>query len=430
MKRNKAVRRNKGGLSVAVVLFALCSLATPVGTLGQTTYHFADLGTLGGNNSIPVCITNSGDVIGYSDTGKVDGSGNPIQHAFVWSRGEQCDVSNQPCDEARGMMHDLGTLGGNNSFAFGSNDEGQVVGYSDVPGGATSHATLWYKGTITDLGTFSGPDGFSFAQLINRKHEIVGASTTSDSSFHGFRWDDGVMTDLGTLGGPNSFGNGINDRGQIVGGATVSDIANPILGFPPYYGTLWDDDEIVNLTGETSAAAFNINNRTQVVGRLLVPDPKEGGVAHAFLWQEGVLTDLGVPGGDDNSEATSLNDNGQIVGDAGVGFIESYTQDRALLWQNGVRYDLNTLIPDNTGYHLIAAAAVNASGEIVVSAVRLGTENTHAALLTPLREDIGNHVESLEPEASMEPPFLSPHAQHMLDHARRMKSGRRPEPNN
>ena len=420
---------NLKNVAVLAPVLMLFSLAMLTGAVAQTKYSIRDLGTLGGNNSIPIWITNSGDVIGYSETGKVDGFGNPIQHAFVWRRSERCDNSYQACDEVRGMMQDLGTLGGNNSFAFGGNEEGEIVGYADVSGGATSHAAEWHQGTITDLGTLAGPDVFSFAQLINNRREIVGGSTTSDGSFHGFLIAHGVMTDLGTLGGPNSFGNGINERGQIVGGATVSDVVNPILGFPPYYGTLWDDDEIVNLTSGTPAAAFNMNNRSQVVGRLLVPDPLEGGVAHAFLWHKGVLTDLGVPAGDDNSEANSLNDNGQIVGDAGVGFIETYTQDRALLWQNGVRHDLNTLIPGNTGYHLIVAAAVNASGEIVVWAVQLSTGNVHAVLLTPRHSDaVATSVEQTEPSASA--PSLSEHARRLLSLARNLKSGFRRQPNN
>src|SRR6516164_4044149 len=92
---------------------------------------------------------------------------------------------------------------------------------------------------IMDLGTLAGSDGFSYAQQINNSHEIVGGSPTANGTLRGFLWDRGVMTDLGTLGGPNSFGNGINDGGQIVGGANVSDTINPILGFPPYYGALW-----------------------------------------------------------------------------------------------------------------------------------------------------------------------------------------------
>jgi probable HAF family extracellular repeat protein len=398
------------------VLAALLGLTTQTRAAAQSKYSIADLGTLGGNNSVPIWITNTGDVIGFSETGKVDGFGNPIQHAFRWS------------DD--GGIQDLGTLGGNNSFASGGNDEGQIVGYADVPGGATSHAALWYRGTITDLGTLAGPEGFSFANLINNKHEIVGASTTSNGSFRGFVWDRGVMTELETLGGSNSFALGINDRGQIVGIAQLSDVVDPILGFPDYYGTLWDHGEMVNLTPGTPADAFNINNKSQVVGRLLLPDPVEGGVAHAFLWQEGVLTDLDVPAGDDNSEANSLNNHGQIVGDAGVGFIESYVQDRALLWQNGGRFDLDTLIPHDSGYHLIAAFDVNDRGEIVVSAVQKSTGHIHAALLTPQSGEIGNDATSSEAEVATGLLSLSPRAQHMLEHTRRMKAGRRPGSNN
>lgn len=390
-------------------LIVLC-LVLPIGAVGQAKYSITDLGTLGGDNSIPIWITNTGDVIGYSETGKFDGAGNPIQHAFVWSKG---------------TMQDLGTLGGNNSFGLGANEEGQIVGYADVPGGATSHAALWYKGTITDLGTLAGPNGFSFAQQINSSHQVVGGSTTAEGEFRGFVWDSGVMTELGTLGGPNSFGNGINDRGQIVGGATISDAVDPILGFPPFYGALWQSGEITTLTPGVPAAAFNINNRTQVVGRILVPDPTEGGVAHAFVWQDGMLTDLGMPAGDDNSEANSLNNNGQIVGDSGVGFIESYAPDRALLWQNGTRFDLNTLTPSDSGYHLIVAFDVNARGEIVVCAVQLSSGNIHAALLSPHAANVGSNAGPSAAESTTAFPSVSPRAQRMLEHARNMKSGRR-----
>lgn len=393
-------------------LIVLC-LLLPIGAVGQAKYSITDLGTLGGDNSIPIWITNTGDVIGYSEIGKFDGFGNPIQHAFLWSDG---------------MMQDLGTLGGNNSFGLGGNDEGQIVGYADVPGGTTSHAALWYKGTITDLGTLAGPNGFSFAQQINNEYQIVGGSTTADGTFRGFVWDRGVMTELGTLGGSNSFALGINDRGQVVGIAQLDDAVNPILGFPPYYGTLWDHDGIVNLTPDTAGVdAFNINNKSQVVGRILVPDAKERGVAHAFLWQDGVLSDLGVPAGDDNSEANSLNNQGQIVGDSGIGFIESYAPDRALLWQNGSRFDLNTLIPSSSGYHLIVAFDVNARGEIVVCAVQLSSGNIHAALLSPQAAKATGSASAFAADSTTAVPSLSPRAQRMLEHASHMKSGRRAE---
>src|SRR5438552_3209559 len=163
---NKTMKRNSIVFATALVL---SGLATPRCGVAQTNYTLTELGTFGGNNSIPFWITNTGDVIGFSETGKVDVFGNPIQHAFLWSKG---------------MMQDLGTLGGNNSSATGAGDEGVAAGIADVTGGATSHAVIWYNGAITDLGTLSGLGGFSYAQFVNDQQQVVGGSTTSEGGFH------------------------------------------------------------------------------------------------------------------------------------------------------------------------------------------------------------------------------------------------------
>jgi probable HAF family extracellular repeat protein len=426
--------------TIVGLLIAACGLLfmAPRGSAaGQATYGITDLGTLGGNNSVPIWVTNSGDVVGFSDTGQFDSSGFPIDHAFRWRKG---------------VMQNLGTLGGSYSSAFGANNEGQVAGVADVTGGAASHAALWYKGTVTDLGTLTGTSGYSQAQLVNSAHQVAGFSFLADGSGRAVLWDRGAMTDLGTLGGPNSFANGLNDLGQVVGISQVNDVSNPILGFPPFYGVLWDKGNLVNLcpgrNGVIGCAAFNINNKSQVVGRFATPDPVEGAVAHAFLWQSGHFQDLGIPAGfgDDNSEAISLNDSGQIVGDSGVGFIETYSQNHALLWQKGDGearleagegvvaggddgrqgrwIDLNTLIPPDSGYHLIVAFDVNARGQIVVCAVQQSTGNIHAALLTPQPSNVGSRSDILAAAVSDAASPLSEDARRLLAHARRSKFAR------
>jgi probable HAF family extracellular repeat protein len=178
------------------------------------------------------------------------------------------------------------------------------------------------------------------------------------------------------------------------------------------------------------AAAFNINNRTQVVGRFAAPisDPNVIRVAHAFLWESGVMHDLGVPADEQNSEALSLNDRGLVVGDSGMGFIETYTPDRALIWRLGefagdssAPIDLNTLIPANSGYQLIQAVDVNARGEIVVAAVQQSTGNVHAVLLTPQGSTTGDRSANAADAKSHAAPSWN--ARHLMEHARRAKEG-------
>src|SRR5215471_13723418 len=75
--------------------------------------------------------------------------------------------------------------GGTNGCAINLNNRGQVVGYLNLAGDTTAHPFLWDRGVLTDLGTLGGTFGFS--NWVNETGEAVGAATTQgDEAFHAF----------------------------------------------------------------------------------------------------------------------------------------------------------------------------------------------------------------------------------------------------
>ena len=62
-------------------------------------------------------------------------------------------------------VKDLGTLGGTYSYSGGIGPSGQIVGHSTLSGNASYHAFLYSGGVMTDLGTLGGTD--SWAMVVN-----------------------------------------------------------------------------------------------------------------------------------------------------------------------------------------------------------------------------------------------------------------------
>ena len=164
-----------------------------------------------------ISINDSGEVVGISGS---CAPLNPITlfyllptHAWLWKDGKATD---------------LGNLGGVlNSFAHQINNQGQVVGQSDLAGDQTSHAFLWTRETkMQDLATVNDKvnnDTYSFGLGINDAGEIVGLSANSDFSIlRAFVRQNGALVDLNSLvTGSNSLymitACSINSKGQIIG---------------------------------------------------------------------------------------------------------------------------------------------------------------------------------------------------------------------
>lgn len=203
-----------------------------------------DLGTLGGLNSYAYDVNGSGVVVGGSML-----SDDFTTHACLWGNW---------------MAHDLGTLGGANSAASAINNVGQIAGYSDTASGM-SHACLTLVNASfqvisrTDLGTLGG--GYSYAHDVNNTGKVVGTSGRA------FLWQNGQMTDLNSLipsgsGWMLASANGINDSGQIVGWGLSADgkprayLLTPVQPSIPNAKSASDGSQ-VGLPLSTITAVFN-----------------------------------------------------------------------------------------------------------------------------------------------------------------------------
>lgn len=363
--------------------------------------------------------------------------------------------------------------GGTISQGTSNNQEGWVVGLSDLPGNTLMQAELWRYGRAQSLGTLGGPD--SAVAWPNRNHHgvIVGIAETSELQprgeawscslavfpgnpdghvCRGFVWRDGLMTGLPTLGGDNGFATGINDHGQIVGWAENNtqdptcdefNSTGQVLQFeavmwtwngssyqahelPPFPGDLdgsatavnqwgqvagisgvcdgaigggtaehmviWSKDHVVRelptLGGSFWNTPMDINNLGDVAGFSDLPGDGPTFAQlnfHAFFWSArsflcngkrapGDSTcDLGTLGG--LSQALGVNDFDQVVGTSA---------GRAFIWQNGKMTDLNDMVATGTTLILTNAQDINDRGEITGQATDPSTGNTVAFKAIPV----------------------------------------------
>ena len=189
---------------------------------------------VGDPDGIALEINDTEEVVGGSGT---CGTFNPnflnnlvSVHALLWEQGKATDLGN--------LGGKTGQAGGN--IAFGINNQGQVVGNSDLPGDTTFHAFLWTKKTgMQDLGTLSG-DVASVSISINDAGSAVGASLDANFNPRAFLWQKGVMTDLNALIVSDSplyllTGCSINSSGEITGlGLTSTGEIHTYLATPTH----------------------------------------------------------------------------------------------------------------------------------------------------------------------------------------------------
>jgi len=314
-------------------------------------YIITDLGSwLGSVSSLAWGINDAGHVVGdYSDPN--DGQ----VHGFLFD----------------GSVHDLGP-----GYARAINASGQVAGYD-------TEAFINDGGTIQYLGTLGGST--SRALGLNDAGEVVGDSDmTGGAPDHAFLHDGGSMQDLGTLG-DYTKAHGMNASGLIVGEALVGTWDQWAVPF--IYDSAGPDPVMQQLTGPyVSGSARAVNEAGHVVGWKSLNEDHWG---RAFLHDGTTMTDLGKIPGKAYTIATAVNDLDEVVG---YGFGEwVHYPCCGLIWTNGIKrafvrtggetVNLNTLIHSESGWTLTVANGINDAGQIV--GVGAFNAQSHAFLLTP-----------------------------------------------
>ena len=336
-------------------------------------YKLVDLGTFGGPHS----QFNFGSRIINRKGAAAAGASTSIPDPPCTFDSPYCFIF-QAGKYDNGKFKNLGALAeGQDSFAIALNDFGIVVGGSNngqvdpVTGAPIGVAVRWEKNKIVNLGTLGGSS--SFAVDINDAGVTVGIAenTTPDpdnlggeltgfpspTQWRAALWAGGTVLDLGTLGtGPDAFALLVNKRNQVTGFSYTDSVVNSETGLPTVHAFLWENGKMTDIPslGGLFASPSGLNDRGQVVG---TSDLAGDLTQHPFSWFRGVLTDLGTLGGT-NGNAAWVNDAGAIVGAADLlGDVSHH----GFLWQDGVMQDL----PPIANAPCSNAFGINSRGQVV-----------------------------------------------------------------
>jgi probable HAF family extracellular repeat protein len=190
---------------------------------------------------------------------------------------------------SRGFIRRAGTITTLNLdpgvIPFGLNDSGQVVGvyrYTlSSTFGITSQAFIWQDGTGTDLGTLGGQNIFAYA--INNNGQVVGEGGTADGRAAGFVWQAGSIRQL-PIDQPNvqSYNAAsINDAGNIVGTASVDTLNTRALFWS---GPDAQPQTLAAPAGHSSPSASTVGPQGWVLGYAIRPTATS--IAHsAIVWR-------------------------------------------------------------------------------------------------------------------------------------------------
>lgn len=267
-------------------------------------YSVTDLGSFQAKR-----LNNAGQVVGTGSNGVSLWQNGSLTHLGTLENQQQpvinVDINNQGDVVFGSSVWRNGTLInlGNNFYGHSINDQGTIAGWIS-PEGSSGSAAKWQDGTITELNL---PSHYSsWGNAINNVGQIVvntNITLNDPTAFNTGIWQNGVTTKI-----ESSWLVDLNDSGRAIGNYTDSN------GFEQAY--TWYNGQTTNLgsLGSEGTWSYGLNNLNQIVGVSNTPD----WVLSAFIWDKGVMKNLNNllvnAAGWELEWASDINDNGQIIG--------------------------------------------------------------------------------------------------------------------
>ena len=255
-------------------------------------------------------------------------------------------------------------------------NNGTLSGFSTIPTGSgpisvalvRPRTNPLFTATLVPPNTDFGSTSSVVASGVNDLGQVAGTAVfypnAGENFAEAFLYAGGVST--GVAFSRSSVGNGLNNKGQVVG---QQDVEPPLPQRPPQQAFLFSYSnkslvDIDNVPGRQSDA-ISINDAGQVTGSLSTgtcPPPFSVfptclGNTHAFVYTGSGLVDIGTLGGT-SSAGTSINNQGDVVGSSQV----ANGQGHLFLYTQGQMHDLGTVAGQS-----IETAIINDRGDIVAS---------------------------------------------------------------
>ncbi len=356
--------RQSRGIAGHLVLVFMLGMGV---SLSAYSMEIIDLGP----GIIPKDINNNGTVVGAK------AKSNPLSlEAFRWTSSGGYEILNGVSANA---INDNEQIAGNTNTATFS-----IIGAGAFSYDGTTFNSIGTEQTaqgINQLGQIAGSQ-----VKINPCGRRANGTNPAIYDLNTQSWSVADITTFRSRGRRKCIYAGlmrltdINDSGIAIGNRTFSGLINTIQPFilPP---DLQAAEFFPVPYGGTAAA---INNLNHIVGRtgsrFLGFKSSRTVYNHAYFYDynNADFVDLGTLSGavDSVSSASDINESDQVVGSSTLFEVVNTRLvpgiAHAFIWENGTMTDLNDLIPPNTGWVLVSATAINDNGDIVGLGIKNG----------------------------------------------------------